>query len=190
MFAFEVYDERKVCSVVTPSLAPRPQLSILTLAASFPQSLYDTHFNSPAMQQFLEGALPVMSTGFDLSHYSAVGGVPDAPGDGRQCGVMYDIKIVAKSPEARAVLKDRLAALAKKIEADTDKEQVLTWMAFECLDNDRDLRVYGRFKDRAAMARVNEREDVVAFWKESRDNEIERIEQRGYVPNGKGWLHR
>lgn len=142
------------------------------------------------MQQFLKGALPVMSTGFDLSHYTAIGGFLDAPGDARQCGVMYDTKIVAKTPEARAVLRDRLATLAKKMEAETDKGQVLTWMAFESLDNDRDLRVYGRFRDRAAMAGVNEREDVVGFWKESRDGEIERIEQRGYVPNGKGWLHR
>lgn len=142
------------------------------------------------MGQFLKGALPVMSTGFDLSHYSAIGGFLDAPGDSRQCGVMYDTKIVAKSAEARALLKQRLATLAKKIEADNDAGQVLTWMAFEGLDNDKDLRVYGRFKDRAAMARLNERDDVVGFWKESRDNEIDRIEQRGYVPNGKGWLHR
>ncbi|KAB5523111.1 hypothetical protein GE09DRAFT_1153981 [Coniochaeta sp. 2T2.1] len=164
MFAFEVYDERK--------------------------SLYETHFNSPAMGQFLKGALPVMSTGFDLSHYSAIGGFLDAPGDSRQCGVMYDTKITCKSAEARALVKDRLAALAKKIEADNDAEQVFTWMAFEGLDNDKDLRIYGRFKDRAAMAKLNERSEVVDFWKASRENEIDAIQQRGYVPNNKGWLHR
>lgn len=142
------------------------------------------------MGQFIKNALPVMSTGFDLSHYGAVGGFLDAPGNSRECGVMYDTKIVAKSAEARAVLKDRLVALAKNIEAGNDADQVLTWMAFESLDNDKDLRVYGRFKDRAAMAKLNERDDVVNFWKESRENEIDRIEQRGYVPNGKGWLHR
>lgn len=153
------------------------------------KGLYETHFNSPAMAEFQKGALPVMSTGFDLAHYGELGGFLDAPGDGRQCGVMQDIRIVCKSPEARKVAAARLQALAKSVEAAKDAG-TLTWMAFDCLDNDVDLRIFGRFVDREAMERLNAREEVVSFWKDSKDGEIARIDQRAYVPNGKGWLHR
>ena len=105
---------------------------------------------------------------------------------------MHDTRIVCKSPEARSVLRARLLALARSIEADSagPGADVYTWMAFECLDNDMDLRVFARTKDRTALDKLSRRPEVVNFWKESREGEIERIDQRGYVPNGKGWLHR
>jgi hypothetical protein len=142
------------------------------------------------MGDFIKGALPVMSTGFDLNHYSLIGGFLDAPGDKTECGIMYDTKITCKSASARDVVRDRLAALAKQVEQGNDASKVYTWMAFEGLDNDRDLRIYGRYKDKKAMDELNARDELVEFWKQSRDNEIETIAQRGYVPNGKGWLHR
>lgn len=66
---------------------------------------------------------------------------------------------------------------------------VLTWMVFEGLDNETDLRIFGRYVNRDAMEALRAREEMVDFWKESKGG-IESIEQRGYVPNGRGWMHR
>jgi len=141
------------------------------------------------MGEFQKGALPVMSTGFDLAHYSKIGGFLDATGNSRECGVMQDIRIICKSAEARKVAKARLGALAEAVAAAKDPG-TLTYMVFESLDNDRDLRIFGRFVDREAMEKLNAREEVVKFWNDSKVDEIARIDQRAYVPNGKGWLHR
>lgn len=154
------------------------------------QGLYQTHFKSAAMGNFTKKALPVMSTGFDLAHYSDIGGFLDAPGDGRQCGVMQDIRIICKSPEARKTAAERLVKIAKTLEGEPDKAGVQTWMAFESVDNDLDLRVFGRFENQAALQKLNARKEIADFWIASRDNEINRIDQRNYVPNDKGWLHR
>lgn len=140
------------------------------------------------MAEFQKGALPVMSTGFDLAHYESVGGFLDAPGDCTECGVMQDIRIQCNSAAARKAVCDRLRALAAKVQARGDAG-TLTWMAFECLDDEVGLRVYGRFVDRTAMERLNATPEVVEFWKASKE-EVARIDQRAYLPNGKGWLHR
>lgn len=142
------------------------------------------------MAEFQKAALPAMSTGFDLAHYAELpGGMLDAPGDARQCGVMQDIRIECKSAEARTIAATRLAAVAAAVRARADPA-VLTWMAFECLDDETGLRVFARFEDKAAMERVNAWDEVVGFWTASKEKEIARIDQRAYVPNGKGWLHR
>ncbi len=39
------------------------------------------------------------------------------------------------------------------------------------------------------MEKFLRRDDVLNFWKESK-GEIASMEARGYLPNGKGWLHR
>jgi hypothetical protein len=50
-------------------------------------------------------------------------------------------------------------------------------------------RMFARFKDRAAMETHLRRKEVIDFWLGSKD-EVAAMEARGYVPNGKGWLHR
>ena len=142
------------------------------------------------MKKFLEEAFPVMSTGFDLQHYSLVSGFLDGPGDKRACGVMQDINITCKSRAARDTVVQRLKELGMKLENEKAGGEVLTWTAYESQDNELGARILGRFKNKKAMMTLNRRPEVMDFWAACKEKEIERVEQRGYVENGKGWLHR
>ncbi|KAL5362256.1 hypothetical protein BJX96DRAFT_176992 [Aspergillus floccosus] len=164
MFAFEAYDKR--------------------------ESLYTTHFNSPAMRQFLSDAWPAMSTGFDLQHYEAIGGNLDIQGDSRECGIMHDTLIVCKSPEARGRVVKRLTALADSLAGESANEGLYSYVGFECLDNETDCRILGRWHACEDMERTIRKSEVAEFWDAGKEEDIARIEQRGYIPNGKGWLHR
>ncbi|CAK7202385.1 hypothetical protein SEUCBS139899_005108 [Sporothrix eucalyptigena] len=167
MFAFEVYDKY--------------------------DSLYKTHFVSDTMQnKFIPVALPNMTTSFDLQHYSRVGGFLDKPGDGTPCGLMYDVKIKCKSSEARDRVLARLTALGPEIEASkpTADGGILTWMAFASQDNDTDARLLIRLRDKAAFHAYTKLQPVLDFWAASKEDDVDKMEQRGYVENGKGWLHR
>lgn len=167
MLAFEVYDKR--------------------------DSLYDTHFHSSTMQQkFLPVALPNMTAGFDLQHHRRVAGFLDKPGDGRPCGFIYDIKIVCKSADARDRVLARLAALSPAIEASEPAQdgRMLTWVAFASEDDDRDARILLRFRDKAAFHAYTKLPAVLDFWAAGKEADVDKIEQHGYVENGKGWLHR
>ncbi|KIH90880.1 hypothetical protein SPBR_00964 [Sporothrix brasiliensis 5110] len=167
MFAFEVYDKR--------------------------DSLYHVHFTSPTMQTtFIPVALPNMTTGFDLQHYARVGGFLDRPGDGRACGFMYDVKIKCTSVEARDRVAARLTALAPAIEAavPTQDGGILTWVAFASQDVDTDTRLLIRFRDKAAFHAYTRLPAVLDFWAAGKEEDVDKMEQWGYVENGKGWLHR
>lgn len=116
------------------------------------------------MAQCMQEAQTTLSTVPQLVNYALAAYFLDAPGEKRECGVIYDLKIVCKNPEARAVVKASLGELAAKIEETGTKDEVLTWMVFECLDYETDLRAYGRWKNKAAMEATNELPDVVQFW--------------------------
>ncbi|KAK3704725.1 hypothetical protein LTR37_013699 [Vermiconidia calcicola] len=165
MFAFEVYGRR--------------------------EDLYETHLGSKAMGKFLNTIPDHTTTDLDLNHYSAVGGYLDRDGDKKECGIMHDVRIVCKSASARNAVVERLQSLCSKVQ-ESEKAKpsgVLTFMGFSCLDNDTGARMYSRFERRDAMERFLRREDVLSFWKECK-SEITSMEARGYLPNGKGWLHR
>lgn len=90
------------------------------------EALYSTHFNSPAMKTFLKAALPHMATDLDLSYWTHVAGFIDADDkagkdweerEERECGVMYDVKIICKKGES-GVVKDRLVRVAEGVEDD------------------------------------------------------------------------
>ncbi|TPX06935.1 uncharacterized protein E0L32_011159 [Thyridium curvatum] len=165
MFAFEVYDKR--------------------------ESLYVTHFNSAAMGEFQRGAVPEMATGFDLQHYASLGGFLDAPGDRRECGVMHDAHVTCKSAADRRAVADSLRRLAASLGADgLVGAGVWTWMAYECLDNETDLRIYGRFRDWDAMKTWDRRAEVLGLWEKHGWKEVDKVVQRALIPTGKGWLHR
>jgi quinol monooxygenase YgiN len=141
------------------------------------------------MKDFLGSAFPIMTTGFDLQHYSLVGGFIDGPGDKRPCGIMYDTNIVCKSAEARQKVVQRLKALGSSVTKD-NKDGILSFMTFEAQDDTTGARMLGRFTDRKALDAFMRRPEVVKFWADGKESDIARIEQRGYVENGKGWLHR
>jgi len=143
------------------------------------------------MARFLSAIPPTMTTGLDLNNYTRVGGYLDKPGDKRECGIMQDIKIMCSSPSARSTLLDKLAELAKTVETTEDKEDagVWTWMAFACLDDEVGARIFARFRSREDMERHIRRKEVVDFWLGSKE-EVRSMGSRGYLPNGKGWLHR
>lgn len=166
MFAFEVYGRR--------------------------EDLYETHLSSPAMGKFLAAIPEHTTTDLDLNHYSSLGGgFLDRDGDKKECVIMCDQRIGCKTPEARDAVAKRLAALCAKVREGVKQspDGVLTFMGFSCLDNDTGLRIYSRFELRDAMEKFLRRQDVLGFWGESK-NDVASMEARGYLPNGKGWLHR
>jgi quinol monooxygenase YgiN len=161
------------------------------LTKSCSQSLYNVHLKSPAMQAFLPNVLPSMSTGLDLMNYSLASGFLDFPGDKRECGVMQDTRIRTNSKETRKAVLDRLAKLASDVEMAEGKESngVYTFGIFSNQDDDTGIRIFSRFRDRDAMEQHIRRSSVLDFWQQSKDD-IVQMESRGYLPNGKGWLHR
>lgn len=166
MFAFEVYGRR--------------------------EDLYETHLNSPAMGKFLASIPEHTTTDLDLNHYTSLGGgFLDREGDKRECVIMFDQRIGCKSSAAREAVAGRLTALCTQVKDSVEVESagVLTFMAFSCLDNDTGLRIYSRFESKIALQRFLRRQDVLDFWKESKSH-VASMEARGYLPNGKGWLHR
>ncbi|KAJ2906623.1 hypothetical protein MKZ38_000878 [Zalerion maritima] len=154
--------------------------------------LYETHLESPAMSKFLANALPTMATGLDLMHYSLSSGflAPPSRPEPEPCGIMHDTRILATSPASRDVLLSRLAAIAKVVEKDDGKTGVLTYMVFKGLDDDTECRIFARYKGQTEMRAHEARKEMVGFWEMSREKETKKMEQRGYVENGKGWLKR
>jgi quinol monooxygenase YgiN len=148
--------------------------------------LYDTHLTSPAMQTFLEKIPSASTTGLDLNHYQCTAGFLDASGNKEEAGVMQDIRINCVSAEALAALLPALKNLVDVVDASGG---TLTYMAFRGLDDDVSARIYGRWKTRGDMEAFIRRADVNGFWMANKEH-VRVMEQRLYVPNGKGWLHR
>ncbi|OAA53983.1 hypothetical protein SPI_09190 [Niveomyces insectorum RCEF 264] len=133
-----------------------------------------------------------MATGFDLQHYNRVAGFLDLSGDSTPCGLMYDTRVVCKSAATRDTVLARLIALGPAIETSglAKNGAILTWMAFASQDHDNDARIFARFRDKTGLDAYNRLSAVLEFWAVGKENDIDKIEQRGYVENGKGWLHR
>lgn len=167
MFAFEVYGKR--------------------------EDLYTTHLGSPAMAKFLELIPASTTTNLDLAHYRCVAGFLDLHGAKEEAGVLQDVKITCTGAEARERLLGALSRLVGGVMGEErgngGKGGVYTYMAFACLDDDVGVRIMGRWKGRSDMEAFVRRADVGAFWAEGKEK-IARMEQRLYLPNGKGWLHR
>jgi quinol monooxygenase YgiN len=114
-------------------------------------------------------------------------GFLDKPGDKSECKIMQDLQIYCKSPAARASVSKRLEKVCAA--AEKGDAGIYTYMAFAAQENDTQVRIYSRYKDRAAMEKHIRQKEVIDFWKESKDD-IDRMDHRAYFPNGKGWLHR
>lgn len=160
MFAFEVYGTR--------------------------DDLYTTHLASPAMQKFLTLIPAASTTGLDLNHYRAVAGFLDSSHTQEEAGIMQDVKITCVSDVAREEL---LVGLKRFVNGVGGEGGTLTYMGFACLDDDVGARIYGRWRTREDLERFIRRDDVNAFWMTNKEH-IRGMDQRLYVPNGKGWLHR
>lgn len=143
------------------------------------------------MAEFLSIIPAHTTTDLDLNHYSLLSGFLDRDGDKKECGIMLDQKIMCKSAIARQSVDSALKSLAAKV-SETEKASpsgILTFMAFDCLDDEVGARLYSRFESREAMEAFIRRQDVNAFWQGVKA-EVRGMEQRAYLPNGKGWLHR
>ncbi|CAO2657445.1 Nn.00g035710.m01.CDS01 [Neocucurbitaria sp. VM-36] len=162
MFAFEVYGTR--------------------------EDLYSTHLASPAMQSFLQKIPAASTTGLDLNHYRLVTGFLDSSHTCAPAEIMQDIRITCVSPTSRSALLESLRKLVDGV-GTSEAEGTLTYMAFLSLDDDVGARVYGRWKTREGLERFIRREDVNEFWAGNKHH-VRAMEQRLYVPNGQGWLHR
>ena len=129
-----------------------------------------------------------MSTGLDLGYYEHYAGFIDAPGDKRECGVMHDTRINCKSAGERDAVLKKLEELVQPV-AEKD-ENIYTWLVARSLVDDKEIRLYSRFKTRDDMEKYNRDPQVIEFWKQCGQKEIDTMQQRGYIPNLKGWLHR
>ncbi|KAH7406050.1 hypothetical protein DE146DRAFT_779536 [Phaeosphaeria sp. MPI-PUGE-AT-0046c] len=160
MFAFEVYGTR--------------------------EDLYETHLASPAMQKFLTLIPAASTTGLDLNHYRAVAGFLDASHEREEAGVMQDVKITCISGAAREEL---LVGLKRLVEGVNGDGGTLSYMGFACLDDDAGARIFGRWKSREDLERFIRKDEMNAFWVANKE-QIRGMDQRLFIPNGKGWLHR
>lgn len=143
------------------------------------------------MTKFLTIIPAHTTTDLDLNHYAYLAGFLDRDGDRRECSIMLDQRIRCKSATARSTLVPHLKTLASTITS-TERDNpsgVLTFMAVESLDDDEGARIYARFETREAMEAFLRRGEVDAFWQAVK-GEVRGMEQRAYLPNGKGWLHR
>ena len=100
---------------------------------------------------------------------------------------MQDARIFCKSPSNRDTVLSRLRRVSKAVEAGDDG--VYTFHCFNSLDDDKEVRLFTRFKDRATMESHIRQPEIMQFWQDSKED-IARMDHRAYFPNGKGWLHR
>ncbi|KAF2659220.1 hypothetical protein K491DRAFT_689345 [Lophiostoma macrostomum CBS 122681] len=160
------------------------------------QDLYTTHLNSPSMSNFLTLIPAASTTGLDLNHYRLVSGFLDLPGDAPPAGIMQDMRMTCTSPSARETLLSSLSSFVSALHSESLsardeslKNGILTYMAFVSVDDDVGVRIFGRWRTREDMERFIRRDDAVGFWMGNKEN-VRAMEQRLYVENGKGWLHR
>ncbi|KAI9371741.1 hypothetical protein BJX61DRAFT_534527 [Aspergillus egyptiacus] len=150
------------------------------------EDLYETHLNSPAMQQFLAAVPSSMSTGLDLTHYTETSGFLDKSGTCAECEVMYDTRIECHTQQGRNSVIRKLAAVAEHAVANDDGTS--TFLVLQSLDSGTHLRIFERFASWKALLEHQRGEKLVNVWLSSK-GEIKSMEGKAYVPNGKGWLH-
>lgn len=139
------------------------------------------------MQNFLAAIPSASTTGLDLNHYRLIAGLLDAPdGSREEAGVMQDMKITCVSSEAQKALLTGLKKLVDGVDAGSG---TLTYMGFASLDDEVGARIFGRWRTREDFEKFIRRAIVNQFWMGSKEY-VKAMEQRLYVPNGKGWLHR
>jgi quinol monooxygenase YgiN len=120
-------------------------------------------------------------------HYAPGSGFLDKPENKAECKIMQDVRIFCKSPSAREAVLSRLEKVSKAIEEGCDG--VYTYHSFSSLDDDKEVRIFSRFKDKNTMESHLRQSEILNFWSESK-NDIARMDHRAFFPNGKGWLHR
>ncbi|KAJ4351645.1 uncharacterized protein N0V89_006988 [Didymosphaeria variabile] len=157
------------------------------------EDLYTTHLNSSAMSTFLKRIAPTTTTNLDLSHYRLTAGFLDLPSTTVEAGIIQNIRITCVSSSTRTSLLTHLSQLVNNVYqeelANDGNGGVLTYMVFLCLDDDVGVRVLGRWRNREDMEGFVRRTDLGLLWQGQKAG-VARMEQRYYVPNGKGWLHR
>ena len=145
------------------------------------------------MSRFLERVPAASTAGLDLDHYRLVAGFLDSSRSSAPAEIIQDIRITCTSPASRDTLLRSLTEVVATVRAEASKPggtaDVLTYMAFASLDDNVCARIFGRWRTRDGLERFIRRGDVNGFWKENKEN-LRAKEQRLYVPNGKGWLHR
>lgn len=147
--------------------------------------LYDTHFNSKPMGEFLPAIAPTMATGLDLTHYEDVAGYLDKA-DKVECGIFYDTRIKCETGKREEVLS-KLKILAQVIEK--EEKDTYTFLVLKSLDGEGGVRIFERYASKAALQEHWKGKALLNFFKGSKEI-ISSMEGRGYIPNGHGWLHR
>lgn len=138
------------------------------------------------MKQFIPATSPIMTTGFDLTHYEDVSGFLDKSGDKKECGVIHDTRILCSSSSARDTILKKLGGIAGN--AEKEKGTYTLWV-LKSLDHDDQVRIFERYEDWAAMEAHQSSPALIKLLLDSKE-EIKSVEGRAYLPNGKGWLHR
>ena len=147
--------------------------------------LYDTHFHSKAMHDFLPKIKKTMTTGLDLTHYEDVGGFLDKA-DMRECGIIYDTRIKSARGKRDEVL-NRFKTLSQWVEK--NESGTYTFLVLKSLDNDSGVRIFERYENKSALVEHMSGQKLLETFMDSKEI-IASMEGRGYSPCGFGWLHR
>ena len=148
--------------------------------------LYNTHLKSNVMTtHFLPTAVPTMTTGLDLTHFSAVGGFLDKSGKKTECGLIHDVQIRCVDGGREELVKG-LKELCDGVEKQC-KDEVLTFLGLVSLDNETGVRIFARYKSREVWEEWLRGSLIQTFW-ETVKPRVASMEAKGYAPNGKGWL--
>ena len=154
------------------------------------EDLYNVHLKSEVMTtKFLPVALPSMTTGLDLTHFSAVGGFLDFSNKKTECGLMHDTQIQCVDASARAELLGALKLLCAMVEARQEggDGEVLTFLGLKSEDNETGVRIFARYKSREVYEEWARDGLMLRFWEAVKPCVLN-MSGRGYAPNGKGWL--
>lgn len=177
MLAFEVYEKREVNLLILSSHG----------WLAFSQDLYETHFNSKRMSEFLQATQSTMATGSDLTHYTEVSGFLDKSGQSLECVVIYDTIILCSSSSARKTILAKPAKIADDAEK-KGKGTYFFWV-LKSLDHDDQVRILERYESWEALETHQNSHDLVKLYLDSAED-IKSLQGRLYVPNHKGWLNR
>jgi quinol monooxygenase YgiN len=154
--------------------------------------LYDIHLKSePMLNGFLPAAMPIMTTGLDLTHFGAVGGYLDISGDRTECGIIHDVQIRCGGAAQRAELVGALKLLCKMVEQGEQGKRkeadILTFLGLVSEDDEVTARIYARYKSRDIWEGKLRGDLYKTFWEAVKPC-VASMEAKGYAPNGKGWL--
>ncbi|KAK2811440.1 hypothetical protein FQN50_002063 [Emmonsiellopsis sp. PD_5] len=131
-----------------------------------------------------DGQCVILTTPPDVPVYETVHGFLDKTTDMKECGLIWDMKIVT-APGKREMVLQRLKELAGWVEQ--NELDTYTFLVHKGVGEgvENEVRILERYASRDALEARQNAEPVVDFFAASKE-EIVRLDGHGYVPNDAG----